>query len=88
MEYLHCDNEQQIITNKNYKIMNSYNIYEENNEATILYHAIARDEDQVMELAKEAGIDMDGLSIELERSNVKDQLGKPLSARIEDALIY
>jgi hypothetical protein len=40
------------------------------------------------ELAKEAGIDMDGLSIELERSNVKDQLGKPLSARIEDALIY
>ncbi len=52
--------------------MNSYNIYEKNNEATILYHAIARDEDQVMELAKEAGIDMDGLSIELERSNVKD----------------
>ena len=55
--------------------MNSYNIYEKNNEATILYHAIARDEDQVMELAKEAGIDMDGLSIELEGSNVKDQLG-------------
>ena len=26
--------------------------------------------------------------LELERSNVKDQLGKPLSARIEDALIY
>lgn len=68
--------------------MNSYNIYEKNNEATILYHAIARDEDQVMELAKEAGIDMDGLSTELERSNVKDQLGKTLSARIEDALIY
>lgn len=68
--------------------MNSYNIYEKNNEATILYHAIARDEDQVMELAKEAGIDMDGLSIEQERSNVKDQLGKTLSARIEDALIY
>lgn len=68
--------------------MNSYNIPKKNNEATILYHAIARDEDQVMELAKEAGIDMDGLSIELERSNVKDQLGKPLSARIEDALIY
>ena len=70
------------------RLMNSYNICEENNEATILYHAIARDEDQVMELAKEAGIDMDGLSIELERSNVKDQLGKPLPARIEDALIY
>lgn len=69
-------------------IMNSYNIYEKNNEATILYHAIARDEDQVMELANEAGVDINGLEIELERSNVKDQLGRPLSARIEDALIY
>ena len=73
-----------INNNKNNIIMNSYNIYDENHEATILYHAIARDEEQVMDLAKE----MDGLSIELERSNVKDQLGKPLSARIEDALIY
>ena len=80
--YLHCDNK----TTDNNK--QKHNIYEKNNEATILYHAIARDEDQVMELAKEAGIDMDGLSIELERSNVKDQLGKPLSAIIEDALIY
>ena len=43
---------------------------------------------RAISLAKETGIDMDGLSIELERSNVKDQLGKPLSARIEDALIY
>jgi len=77
-----------INNNKNNIIMNSYNIYDENHEATILYHAIARDEEQVMDLAKETGIDMDGLSIELERSNVKDQLGKPLSARIEDALIY
>ena len=84
---LHCDNNT-MNNNKNNIIMNSYNIYDENHEATILYHAIARDEDQVMDLAKEAGIDMDGLSIELERSNVKDQLGKPFSARIEDALIY
>ena len=84
---LHCDNKT-MNNNKNNIIMNSYNIYDENHEATILYHAIARDEDQVMDLAKEAGIDMDGLSIELERSNVKDQLGKPFSARIEDALIY
>ncbi len=68
--------------------MNSYNIYEEKHSSTILYHAIARDEDQVIELAKEAGIDMDGLSIGLEQSNVKDQLGKPLPAKIEDALIY
>ncbi len=39
-----------------HKLMNSYNIYEKNNEATILYHAIARDEDQVMELAKGRGL--------------------------------
>ena len=36
--------------------MNSYNIYKKNNEATILYHAIARDEDQVMELLKRRGL--------------------------------
>ena len=68
--------------------MNSYNIYDENHEATILYHAIARDEEQVMDLAKATRIDMAGLSIELERSNVKDQLRKPMSARIEDAVIF
>lgn len=68
--------------------MNSYNIFDEKNSGTILYHAIARDEEQVRELAEEAGINIEGLTINLERTNVKDQLGRPYKANIEDALIH
>lgn len=68
--------------------MNAYNIYEEQHSSTILYHAIARNEEQVEELAKEAGFNISGMVIELEKENVKDQLGKPYAARIEDALIH
>lgn len=67
--------------------MNSYNIFDENHYDTILYHAIARDEEQVKELAQENGINLDGLTIDLERMNVKDELGRPYSAKIESALI-
>ena len=56
--------------------MNASNIFDENHYDTILYHAVAKDEDQVKELAKEKGIDLEGLEIELERTNVKDQLGR------------
>ena len=71
----------------NYNV-NTYDIFEENNYSTILYHAIARDEEQVRELAEDAGIDLNGLTIELQRANVRDELGHPYSARIEDALIH
>lgn len=47
--------------------MNAYNIFDENHYDTILYHAVAKDEDQVKELANEKGIDLEGLEIELER---------------------
>lgn len=67
--------------------MNSYNIFDEEHIDTILYHAIARDEDQVRELAEEASIDISGLTIDLERVNVKNELGRPYPARIEDAVI-
>lgn len=67
--------------------MNSYNIYDEEHYSTILYHAIARDEEHVKELAEDAGINLEGLTIDLERNNVKDELGRPYSARIEDAVI-
>lgn len=67
--------------------MNSYNIYEEKNYSTILYHAIARDVEQVKELAEEAGIEIEGLTIDLGKENVKDQLGRPFSARIEAAVV-
>lgn len=62
--------------------MNAYNIFDENHYETILYHAVAKDEDQVKELAKEKGIDLEGLEIELERTNVKDQLGRDFNPYI------
>lgn len=67
--------------------MNSYNIYEEEHYSTILYHAIARDEEQVRELAEEAGINIEGMNIDLECKNVKDELGRPYPAKIEDAVV-
>ena len=67
--------------------VNSYNIFDEDHCSTILYHAIAHDEEEVRELAKNAGFDIEGLTIELERNNVKDQLGRPYSPRIEDAQV-
>ena len=67
--------------------MNSYNIFDEKHYSTILYHAIANDEDQVKTLAKEANISLEGLTIELERNNIKDELGRPYSAKIEDAQV-
>lgn len=67
--------------------MNSYNIFDEEHSDTILYHAIACDEDQVRELAEEEGIDISGLTIDLEIVNVKNELGRPYPARIEDAVI-
>lgn len=68
--------------------MNSYNIFDENEYQTILYHAIARDEDHVRELAGQSGINLDGLTIDLERSNVRDELGRPAKPGIFDAQIH
>lgn len=68
--------------------MNSYNIFDENHPETILYHAVAESEDHVKELAEESGIDLSELVIEIERTNVKDQLGRPFKPYIEDALVY
>lgn len=67
--------------------MNTYNIFDEENYSTILYHVVAESESQVMELAEESGISLEGLTIELERINVKDEMGRPYSPRIEDAIV-
>lgn len=67
--------------------MNTYNMFDKENCSTILYHAIARDEEQVRELALEAGINLDGLTIELERKNVRDELGRNYNPSIKDALV-
>lgn len=67
--------------------MNTYNVFDEENYSTILYHAIARDEEHVRELASEAGINIDGLTIELEQKNVRDELGRNYKPSIKDALV-
>lgn len=67
--------------------MNSYNIFEEDSYSTIIYHAIAEDEQQVRQLAEDSGIDLEGMTIEMEKRNVKDELGRPYSPRIEDAIV-
>ena len=56
------------------KKVNSYNIFEEAHSSTILYHAIAADEEEVKKLAMDAGFDIAGMTIELERTNVEDAL--------------
>ena len=68
--------------------MNTYNICENGNESTILYHSIAEDEQQVRELAKDKGIDLHNMTIELERTDDRNQLGKSYAAVIEDALVH
>jgi hypothetical protein len=65
--------------------MKSFNILEIGHEDTILYHAIARDEEEVRELASANEIDLTDMVIELERSNVKNELGRSYAAHIEDA---
>lgn len=65
------------------KIVNSYNLVDENYYDTVCYHAIASNEEEVRELAEEAGFDIEGLTIQLERKNVKNELGRPYSPRIE-----
>jgi len=67
--------------------MNSYNIYSKEEPATILYHAIATDEQQVKELADKNNIAIDNLEIELERENVKNELGKAYPSSFRDALV-
>ena len=74
---------------KSVKKVNSYNVYNENDRRNgvvpVMYYAIADSEDRVRELAVESGIALDGLTIELERENVRTELGRPYSERIEEA---
>lgn len=67
---------------------NSYNIFEESHADTILYHAVAESEQQVKELAEDKNINLDGLTIEVERMNVTNEIGKPIKPFIKDALIH
>lgn len=68
------------------RVMCSFNLYREKDRyhgnVWVEYRAIARDENQVRELAEEAGYDIDGMVIEIDQFDAKDQLGRPYSAKI------
>lgn len=64
--------------------VNSYNLQE---KGCVFYHAIAENEQQVVELAKEAGFDIEGLEIELERTDVRNELGRPYQPSIVNSLV-
>jgi hypothetical protein len=70
------------------KKVNSYDIHDAQEWSCIIYHALAENEEQVKELAKEAGFDIEGCEIELMRTDVRDELRRPYSPRIVDALVY
>lgn len=53
----------------------------------IFYHAIATSREHAILLAKQKGFDIKGMEIELERINVRDELGKPYKPKIEEALV-
>lgn len=64
--------------------MNAYNFVE---KGCVFYHAIANSEEQAIHLANEAGYDIEGMEVELERTNVRDELGGEYKPKIEDALV-
>lgn len=61
--------------------MNKYIIYKESNRShgcvAVEFTAIAADEAQVLELAAGQGVSLEGYTIEAERLNLRDPLGRP-----------
>lgn len=66
------------------KKVNAYNFSE---KGCVFYHAIAEDHEQAVLLALQAGVDVVGMDIELEKEDVRDEMGNPYECRIEDALV-
>ena len=64
--------------------VNTYNFVE---KGCVFYHAIATSEEHAIQLAKEEGLDIEGMEIELERMNVRDEFGRPYECKIEDAMV-
>lgn len=66
------------------KRVNSYNFVL---NGCVFYHAIASSEEEAMRLALDNGFVIDDLDIELERINVRDELGNPYKPNIVIALV-
>jgi hypothetical protein len=69
------------------KTVNKYIIFDPECYICTLYTSLAYDKEHVRELAAEAGIDLTGLEIELERKDVRDQLRRPYAPNIIDAVV-
>ena len=67
--------------------MKSVNAYNFSEKGSVFYHAIAEDHEQAVLLALQAGFDVVGMDIELEKEDVRDEMGNPYECRIEDALV-
>ena len=64
--------------------MNTYNFVE---KGCVFYHAIATSEEHAIQLAQQEDFDIEGMEVELERINVRDELGRPYQPKIEEALV-
>ena len=70
---------------------NSYVIYDEKNsyngQSYIEYMAFAHTEDQVRDMAEEQGIDLTGYTIEIDKTNIHDEMGRQYPRKIFSAVV-
>ena len=70
---------------------NSYVIYDEKNnyngQSYIEYMAFAYSENQVREMAEEQGIDLTGYTIEIDKTNIHDEMGRQYPCKIFSAVV-
>lgn len=64
--------------------MNTYNFKK---NGCVFYHAIASSEERAIELATNAGYDIEDLEVEREREDLRDELGRPYKEGIQDAMV-
>lgn len=67
--------------------VNSYNVTEKDNSNTIVYHIIAHDETEAIELLSNEVSNVDDYYIEVERYNVKTMTGNPYNTSIQSCLV-
>lgn len=64
--------------------MNAYNFVE---KGCIFYHVIAKNEEQCYELAKRNNFNVEGMELELEKKNIRDEMGNEYQPTISDAMV-
>lgn len=49
---------------------------------TAMYGGYAKSEERFIEMCEEAGFNLEGLDVELDRQNVKDEMGRPFPEEV------